>query len=163
MLKVTKIVQITTTPIPKNTATFVPTLDPLGVVATQIAKAIGTPIVAKEECYKEASNQTEIDSCVAIRRESMETQMAEMVKSLQERYLLNSQEKSQKFLDLQSEWRSFSKSECEFRSGAVVIEQNGIFQYTGGSIAVRDYNECLVKKYQDRLRELQIELFILHQ
>jgi hypothetical protein len=52
------------------------------------------------------------------------------------------------FLKLQIEWEDFAKRECKFRKE---------------SDPVRSYDECLVLKYQDRLRELQRELFILNQ
>jgi len=55
------------------------------------------------------------------------------------------------FLQFQSEWENFSQRECLF--------QSGYGKSDSGSMAPMNYNECLVQKYEDRLRELQEILY----
>jgi hypothetical protein len=159
MVEVTRIVQITTTPIPTETTTPAPTLDQMDMGATSIAKEIGTPIVASDDCYETALTQLELNSCAIGRREELEKQLAGLLKNIEERYRLYSQEELEKFQGFQAEWEDLSKRECEFQSGMILVEENGSLHYKGGSMAVGSYNECLVEKYQARLRQFQIHLF----
>jgi uncharacterized protein YecT (DUF1311 family) len=156
---VTRIIQVTTTPIPTYTSTPAPTLDQMDKGATAIAKEIGTPIVVSDDCYETALTQLEINSCAIGRRTELEKQMSELLKNLDERYRLYSQEELEKFQNFQTEWEGLSKRECEFHSGMILVEENGSLHYKGGSMAVGSYNECMVEKYQARLREFQIQLF----
>jgi hypothetical protein len=158
-VEVTRIVQITTTPIPTETTTPAPTLDQMDMGATAIAKEIGTPIVASDECYETALTQLELNSCAIGRREELETELAGLLKKIEERYQLYSQEELEKFQGFQAEWEDLSKRECEFQSGMILVEENGSLHYKGGSMAVNSYNECMVEKYQARLREFQVQLF----
>ncbi len=139
----------------QNTEISAPTLDSLEVANTQTSYLIGTPIAIKSECYKTAITQLELNSCATSRESEAEQQMDVLVKDIEEKYESYPQEKLQSFLLFQSEWKDFSKRECEFRSGHIFIENN----YEGGSMAIMNFNECLVNKYQNRLRELQIQLF----
>jgi hypothetical protein len=159
MVEVTKIVQITTTPIPTETTTPAPTLDQMDMGATAIAKEIGTPIVASDDCYETALTQLELNSCAIGRREELEKQLTGLMKNIEERHRLYSQEELEKFQGFQAEWEDLSKRECEFQSGMILVEKNGSLHYKGGSMAVGSYNECMVEKYQARLREFQIQLF----
>lgn len=61
------------------------------------------------------------------------------------------------FLQFQTDWEDFIKRECVFRSGLSIVENSG--SYVGGTMAPMNYNDCLVNKYQNRLRELQLLLF----
>jgi len=84
--------------------------------------------------------------------------MSNLINRLGEKYDRIPEEQNT-FLQLQAEWEDFVIRECEFRSGYIVIETDGVFHYQGGSMALTNYNECLVGKYEDRLRELQIQLY----
>ena len=166
-VEVTRIVQITTTPVPSSTTAPVPSstttpspvLDLADTLATVMAEEIGTPIVASKDCYDTALTQLEMNSCAVGRREELEKQMAELLKALEERYRLYSQEELEKFQSFQAEWEDLSKRECEFQSGMIIVDNNGSLSYEGGSMSVASYNECMVEKYQARLREYQIQLF----
>jgi uncharacterized protein YecT (DUF1311 family) len=158
-VEVTRIIQITTTPLPTDTATPAPTLDLTDTLATVLAEEIGTPIVASDDCYETALTQLEMNSCAIGRREELERQMAELLKALEKHYQLYSQEELEKFQSFQSEWEDLSKRECEFHSGMILVEDNGSLYYEGGTMAIASYNECMVQKYQDRLREYQRQLF----
>src|SRR5688572_3317000 len=85
-VEVTRVVQITTTPIPTYTATPAPTLELMDTLATVMAEEIGTPIVVSDDCYETALTQLEMNSCAIERREELEKQMAELLKALEERY-----------------------------------------------------------------------------
>jgi len=86
--------------------------------------------------------------------------MSELVQKVGERYSLVYGE-SNPFREFQMEWEDFVRRECEFRSGHTFTEVDGVSQYVGGSMALTGYNECLIGKYEDRLRELQIQLYEL--
>lgn len=157
-LEVTRIVQITTTPVPQKTSTPTSTLKPADAASTQSAALIGTPIVANMECYMTAVTQGDLNNCAVTRRDEMEKQMEGLIIVIKEgSYPYDSEKKLQMFLQLQSEWEGFIKRECEFRSGYTLTGDSGILD--GGTMAPMNYNECLVQKYQDRLRELQGLLF----
>src|SRR5688500_15513710 len=68
-VEVTRIVQITTTPIPTETITPSPTLDEGDIRGTAIAEEIGTPIVASRECYETAQSQRDLNACAGARLE----------------------------------------------------------------------------------------------
>jgi uncharacterized protein YecT (DUF1311 family) len=158
-VEITRIVKITTTPVPTFTVTPAPTLDPVHAGATSIAEAIGTPIVASDDCFETALTQLEINSCANGRRQELEKQMADLLNALEEYYGLYSQEELEKFQSFQAEWEDFAKRECEFQSGMILVDDNGSLSYKGGSMSVTSYNECMVQKYEARLREFQIQLF----
>ena len=61
---------------------------------------------------------------------------------------------SNAFSQFQAEWQDLAICECEFRSGRNAINID--------SMALTNNNECLVGKYEDRLRELQILLYELN-
>ena len=159
-VEVTKIVQITTTPIP--TMTLTPTLTPndFQISGTHVANAIGTPIKANF-CYKATDKQGDMNDCSNRRRMELELQMSGLVNKVEARYkqIYND---SNIFMQLQVEWEDLVIRECEFRSGRTVIETDGVLHYVGGSMALTGYNESLVHKYEDRLRELQIQLYELN-
>jgi uncharacterized protein YecT (DUF1311 family) len=156
-VEVTRIVPITTTPVPPKTATPTSTLKPIDASNTQTAEVFGTPIVANMECYLTAITQSDLNSCAASRRDEMEKQMAVLINAIKEgSYPYNSEKKLQMFLQFQSEWEDFIQRECEFRSGHTLTGDSGTLD--GGSMAPMNNNECLAQKYQDRLRELQILL-----
>ena len=159
-IEVTRIVQITTTPIPTNTLTPKPTLNEYDIARTRVANAIGTPIKAND-CYKATDMQADMNNCSNKRRIELELQMNDLVSKVEERYKKIYNE-SNIFMQLQTEWEDLVKRECEFRSGRTVIETDGVLHYIGGSMALTGYNECMVQKYQDRLRELQIQLYELN-
>jgi hypothetical protein len=151
-MEVTRIVQITTTPIPTATITPVPTLSEGDIARTEVAWEIGTPIVASEECYKTAQTQSDLNACAGTRLQELEIHMVKLFESLEVRYQRVSPEKLEKFRNLHVEWENLSKRECEFRSG---LDSEG----WAGSMAPLNYGECLRGKYEDRLREYQIQIF----
>lgn len=155
-VEITKLVQITNTPVPQPSSTLTPTLEPIHARATSYAEMIGTPIVATEECYETAFTQQEMNSCAAYRESGLEKEMEKLVNALQERYKRGSEKDLKKFLAFQQEWEYLSKRECEFLAG-YTIEDGG---YKGGSMAPLNYWGCLEGKYEDRLRELQQQLFV---
>jgi uncharacterized protein YecT (DUF1311 family) len=146
VMEVTRIVQITTTPIPEKTSTPTPTLKPVDAMSTKTSELIGTPIAANWECYETAVTQGDLNNCSNIRRDEMEKQMTGLVNAIKERRP-NAGEEFKTFLKFQSEWENFTQRECLFRSG--------YGKSYSGSMALMNYNECLVQKYEDRLRELQ--------
>jgi uncharacterized protein YecT (DUF1311 family) len=157
-VEVTQIVQITATPVPEKISTPTPTLRPIDASSTQTSELIGTPIVANIECYLTAITQSDLSSCAASRRDEMEKQMAVLINAIKEgSYPYDSEKKLQMFLQFQSEWEGFIQRECAFRSGHTLTGDSGTLD--GGSMAPMNNNECLAKKYQDRLRELQGLLF----
>ena len=83
-IKVTRIVQISLTPIPRNTSTPTPTLQPIDSVRTQTAELIGTPIVADSSCFLTAYTQAEINSCSISRKNEMEKQMVWLITTIEE-------------------------------------------------------------------------------
>src|SRR5215212_3874691 len=78
-VEVTRIVQITTTPIPTITPTLVPTLSHGDIARTAIAEQIGTPIVASENCYQTAQSQRELTACAGARWSELDKQMSELL------------------------------------------------------------------------------------
>src|SRR5688572_11175945 len=84
--EVTRIVQITTTPIPTQTITPPPTLSEGEIARTAIAERIGTPIVASEECYQTALSQRDLNGCAAARLEKLQNNMAELLKVIETHY-----------------------------------------------------------------------------
>ena len=102
-----------------------------------------------------------MNDCSNRRRMELELQMSGLVNKVEARYkqIYND---SNIFMQLQVEWEDLVIRECEFRSGRTVIETDGVLHYVGGSMALTGYNECLVHKYEDRLRELQIQLYELN-
>ena len=151
-VEVTRIVQITTTPVPTATITPAATLSEGDIARTEVAWKIGTPIVASEECYQTAQSQMELNACAGARIQDLEKHMDELFTSLEERYQRVSPEALEKFRNLHSEWEDLSKRECEFRSG---LDGEG----SPGSMAPLNYGECMRGKYEDRLREYQIQIF----
>ena len=152
-VEVTRIVQITTTPIPTETITPIPTLSERDARATAIALEIGTPIVASRECYETAQSQRDLTACAGARLAELEKQMSELLKVLEPRYDY-SQAKLEAFRTLQAQWEDFADSECAFRAN--------LDSDLPGTIAPMNYAECLVAKYEDRLREYQIQIFEWH-
>lgn len=150
-VEVTRIVQITTTPIPTITLTTEPTRSPGDAARTAVAEEIGTPIVASEECYRTAQSQRELTACAGTRLTELDQHMSELLKVLEPRYD-DSPAALKKFRDFQAEWHDLSDRECMFRSG---LDGDG----WPGTMAPMNYGECMVGKYQGRLRELQIEIF----
>jgi hypothetical protein len=102
-VEVTRIVQITTTPIPTATITPAPTLSEGDIARTGVAWEIGTPIVASEECYRTAQSQRDLNACAGARLEELKKYMAELFKSLEVRYQRVSPEKIEKFRNLHTE------------------------------------------------------------
>lgn len=151
-VEVTRIVQITTTPVPTNIPTSTPTLAKKDVDATAIAQEIGTPIVASWACYETAQSQRDLNDCAAARLGKLEQQMAELVKAREVQYQQDFLEGLKKFQKFQAEWADLSDRECMFRSG---LDGDG----WPGTMAPMNYGECMIAKYEDRLRELQIEIF----
>ena len=159
-VEVTRIAQITTTPVPTYTLTPTTTPDEFERISTHVAESIGTPIIASD-CYKATDTQDDINNCSNTRRIELELQMSKLVHKIEERYAVIYGE-STVFNQLQAEWEDFVTRECEFRSGRTIIETDGVLRYQGGSMALASDNECLVVKYEDRLRELQILLYNLN-
>jgi uncharacterized protein YecT (DUF1311 family) len=122
---------------------------------TQVAERIGTPVVANFDCYMTAMTQGAMNGCAAERRNDMEKRIVEVIDAIKERNLYTETELP-RFLQLQAEWQDLAERECVLRSGYETDENGG--QYKGGSMAPMSYRECLVQKYEDRLRELQILL-----
>jgi uncharacterized protein YecT (DUF1311 family) len=151
-VEVTRIVQVTTTPIPTATRTPAPTLDETDQLRTALAWDIGTPIVASRECYETAQSQRDLNDCASARFGELEKHMAELFKSLELRYQRISPERLEKFRTLQTEWENLAKKECEFRAG---LDGDG----WPGTMAPMNYGECLISKYEDRLREYQIQIY----
>jgi uncharacterized protein YecT (DUF1311 family) len=151
-VEVTRIVQITTTPILTETITPAPTLDEMDKLRTAIANEIGTPIVASKECYKTAQSQMELNACAGARLQELEKQMTELLKVHEAQYQKNFPEGLEKFQSFQAEWKDLSDRECMFRSG---LDGDG----HPGTMAPMNYGGCMAAKYEDRLRELQIEIF----
>lgn len=149
--EVTRIVQITTTPIPTQTITPAPTLSEGDIARTAIAKRIGTPIVASD-CYETARSQRELTSCAAARLEKLQNNMAELLQVMETHYKERYPEGLEKFQKYHTEWEDFSDRECRTRSG---LDGDG----WAGTMAPMNYGECMVAKYEDRLREYQIEIF----
>jgi uncharacterized protein YecT (DUF1311 family) len=151
-VEVTRIVQITTTPIPTQTITPAPTLSQGDIARTAIAERIGTPIVASTECYETAQSQRELTGCAAARLEKLQNNMAELLKVIETHYQQHFPEGLEKFQKYHTEWEDFSDRECMTRSG---LDGDG----WAGTMAPMNYGECMVSKYEDRLREYQIEIF----
>jgi uncharacterized protein YecT (DUF1311 family) len=151
-VEVTRIVQITTTPIPTETLTPAPTLDEGAISGTAIAEEIGTPIVASDECYRTAQSQRDLNDCAASRLEDLKMHMAELFKALEVRYQRVSPEQLEKFRNLHAEWENFSDRECRFRSG---LDGEG----WPGTMAPMNYGGCMEGKYEARLREYQIQIW----
>ncbi len=149
---VTRIFQVTTTPVPTKILTSTATLDESDVDATAIAQEIGTPIIASSECYETAQSQRDLNDCAGARLEELEKQMAELVKVFEAHYQQYFPEGVKKFQKFQTEWKDLSDRECMFRSG---LDGDG----WPGTMAPMNYGECMVAKYEDRLRELQIQIF----
>ena len=150
--EVTRIVQITTTPIPTATITPSPTLDQYDRAATQIAQRIGTPIVASRACYETAQSQRDLNGCAGTRLGELQSHMAELLSRIEAHYQQNYPERLEKFRSYHTEWEDFSDRECMTRSG---LDGDG----WPGTMAPMNYAECMVSKYEDRLREYQIEIF----
>ena len=151
-VEVTRIVQITTTPIPSTTIAPSPTLDQSDTFATEIAERIGTPIVASDECYHTAQSQRDLNSCAGGRLGELQNQMAKLLTTMEAHYQQHYPERLEKFQNYHTEWEDFSDRECMTRSG---LDGDG----WPGTMAPMNYAECMVSKYQDRLREYQIEIF----
>ena len=145
-VEVTRIVQITTTPIP--TSTF----SQMDIAETALAESIGTPIVASTECYKTAQSQRELNSCAAARLEKLQNNMEELIKIIETHYQERYPEGLEKFQNYHTEWEDFSDRECMTRSG---LDGDG----NPGTMAPMNYGECMVSKYEDRLRDYQIVIF----
>ena len=151
-IEVTKIVQITTTPIPTTSITPSPTLRPFDVISTTVADEIGTPIVASRECYEIAQTQFEINQCAAERMQKLHDNMTELLNIVEKHYKKHSQEELEKFQDYHMEWEDFSDRECSTRAG---YDSNGWV----GTMVSGVYGECMISKYENRLREYQIQIF----
>jgi len=155
--EVTRIVQIITTQIPTSTLSPTPTPNEFEISSTRVANAIGTPIKATF-CYKATDRQGSLNNCSNQRRIELELQMSNLINRLGEKYDRIPEEQNT-FLQLQAEWEDFVIRECEFRSGYIVIETDGVFHYQGGSMALTNYNECVVGKYEVGVREMHIQLY----
>ena len=132
----------------------------MDVVDTQVAIAIGTPIVASN-CYDSNSSQLTLNGCSNQRREELVKQMALLVKSVLDIWQERSPEKADRFSSLQEEWENWVKRNCEFSAGLTLIDDGGVLRYEGGSMAVLLFNECLIHQYEPRLRDLQVLLYEL--
>ncbi len=150
-VEVTRIVQVTTTPVPTNIPTGTPTLAKRDADATAIAQEIGTPIVASWDCYETAQSQRDLNECAAARLEQLKQQMAELIKIREAQYQPHFPEGIKKMQKFQAEWEDFSHRECVFHSG--------LDSDLPGTMAPMNYAECMVAKYEDRLRELQIQIW----
>src|SRR5688572_23307464 len=71
-VEVTRIVQITTTPITTETMTPPPPLDAIDQGGTAVAERIGTPIVAATECYETAQTQSDLNACAGTRLQGLQ-------------------------------------------------------------------------------------------
>ena len=151
-VEVTRIVLMTTTPIPTETLTPSPTLDEGDISGTTVAEEIGTPIVASRVCYETAQSQRDLTACAGTRLEELDKLMAELLKVREAQYQKNFPAGLSKFQSFQAEWQDLADRECMFRSG---LDGDG----SPGTIAPMNYGECMVAKYEDRLRELQIQIF----
>jgi len=151
-VEITRIVQITTTPVPTETVTPAPTLDAMDIGGTAVAKEIGTPIVASKECYRTAQTQSELNGCAGGRLQELDNHMSELLKSLEAQYQQRLPKRLEKLQKFQAEWKDLSDRECKFRSG---LDSDS----WPGTMASMNYSECMVAKYEARLRELQGELF----
>jgi len=149
---VTRIVQITTTPIPTQTITPAPTLSQGDIARTAIVERIGTPIVASTACYETAQSQRELTGCAAARLEKLQNNMEELIQVIEAHYQQSFPEGLEKFQNYHAEWEDFSDRECMTRSG---LDGDG----WAGTMAPMNYGECMVSKYEDRLREYQIVIF----
>ena len=145
-VEVTRIVQVTLTP----------TLGQLNISKTKVANEIGTPIIADPSCYETAQSQLDLNNCANLRMTGLGIQMNTLLQLIQEK---TSKEGFEQLSQFQIEWQDFSIRECKFLSGAILIESDGVYHYAGGSMAPMQLGECLVSKYEDRLRQLQIYLF----
>ena len=150
-VEVTRIVQITTTPIFTETSMPTPTSSAMDQSATAIAERIGTPIVADDKCYKNAQTQSDLNICASTRQEELESQMEDLVSTIETHYQEKLPEELETFQIFHKEWEDFSNREC--------LYQSGLDSDWAGSMARMNYSECMVAKYEDRLREYQIELF----
>jgi uncharacterized protein YecT (DUF1311 family) len=151
-VEVTRIVQITTTPIPTETMTPAPTLDAMDEGGTAVAERIGTPIVAATECYETAQTQSDLNACAGTRLQELQNQMEKLRSTIEVNYQQRFPEGLEKFQDFHTEWEDFSDRECMSDSG---LDSDGWV----GTMASMNYAECMVAKYEDRLREYQIEIF----
>ena len=151
-VEVTRIVQITTTPIPTETMRPAPTLDAVDQGGTAVAEKIGTPIVASGECYETAKTQMELNACAGTRLQELENRMADLLTAIEAHYQQRFPEGLEKFQNFHKEWEGFSDRECMSRSG---LDSDGWV----GTMASMSYAECMVVKYEGRLREYQIRLF----
>lgn len=151
-VEVTKIVQITTTPIPTASTTPSPTLRPFDVIQTTVADEIGTPIVASRECYETAQTQSEINQCAAERMQKLRKKMDELLNIMEKHYQRYSQVELEKIQEYHMEWENLSERECSTRAG---YDSDGWV----GTMASSVYGECMISKYEDRLREYQIQIF----
>lgn len=151
-VEITRIVQITTTPIPTETMTPAPTLDTMDQGGISVAERIGTPIVASDECYKIAKTQMDLNACAGTRLQELENRMTELLTAIEAHYEQRFPEGLEKFQNFHAEWEDFSDRECISRSG---FDSDGWV----GTMASMNYGECMVAKYEDRLREYQIQLF----
>ncbi len=147
-VEVTRIVQITTTPDPMAAIAPSPTPGRSDISATEIAERVGTPIVASDECYTTAQTQSDLNGCAGSRLEVLQNQMTQLRTTLE----AHDPEKLEEFQNFHAEWENFSDRECKSRSG---MDREGL----AGSMAPMNYAECMVAKYEDRLREYQIEIF----
>jgi uncharacterized protein YecT (DUF1311 family) len=129
-----------------------PTLDQYDRAATQIAQRIGTPIVASRACYETAQTQNDLNACAGTRLGELESQMAQLLKVIEAHYQQYYPERLEKFQNYQTEWEDFSDRECLTRSG---LDGDG----WAGTMASMNHSECMVSKYEDRLREYQFEIF----
>ena len=151
-VEVTRIVEITTTPIPSATITPSPTLDQSDALSTALAERIGTPIVASDECYDTAQSQRDLNGCAGARLTELQNQMSKLVSTIEAHYQQRFPEGLEKFQNFHTEWEDFSDRECMSRSG---LDSDGWV----GTMASMNYGECMVSKYEDRLREYQIQIF----
>ena len=151
-VEVTRIVQITTTPIPTQTVTPAATLGQGDIARTAVAERIGTPIVASTECYETAQSQRELTGCAAARLEKLQNNMAELLTVIEAHYQQFYPARLEMFQNYHAEWEDFSDRECMTRSG---LDSDG----HPGTMAPMNYGECMVSKYEERLREYQIEIF----
>lgn len=139
--EITRVVEITS----------IPAIDTMNQSETAVAEQIGTPIIANDDCYKIAQTQNDLNACALTRLKGLESQMGDLVATIESNYQERLPEGLEKFQTFHQEWEDFSNRECFFRSG---LENDW-----AGSMASMNYSECMIVKYEDRLREYQIQLF----
>lgn len=131
--------------------TSTPAVDTIDQSTTAVVNRVGTPIIANDDCYKTAQTQSDLNVCAGTRLNELEIQMEGLLTAIEKHYQKKLPEQLEIFQNFHKEWGDFSNRECLFRSG---LESDW-----AGSMARMNYSECMIVKYEDRLREYQIQLF----